>query len=82
MLYSGVDTSEPRHALCAYRNAGSLLQVAENFPGALWETHGRRKTRIRHRNFDLSGRCAGCGRSKLTWADTSWGVCARCGHSL
>jgi hypothetical protein len=82
LVYSLRDSSEPRHAYCVYHDAGRLGQIAEHFHGASWETHGRRKVQVRPRNVDLSNRCAGCGRSKLTWADTSRGICARCGHPL
>jgi hypothetical protein len=80
LVYSTEEQGEPCPVLCAYKSPSDIAE--RELPGAIWETGGRRKAQVRYRDFDLSQRCAGCGRSKLTWADTSRGVCARCGHAL
>lgn len=82
LLYSAATTGTLHPILVAYQDPTSLTTLLEAFPEIVWEGQGRRKAQVRYRNYDLSQRCAGCGRSKLTWADTTRGVCARCGHPL
>lgn len=80
LVYSTEETTELRQVLCGYSEPQVVNEQV--LPGVTWEQQGRRTTQVRFRNHDLSSRCAGCGRSKLTWADTSRGICARCGHPL
>ncbi len=80
LVYSTEETTEMHPVLCGYSEPGVVSEQV--LPGVTWEQQGRRTTQVRYRSFDLSNRCAGCGRSKLTWADTSRGICARCGHPL